>query len=200
MARITDAGMRSPARGVGEVVGRAGRAALPDIGAEATSTIGRPMARHADSVLASNRRARHEYAILDVLEAGIVLHGSEVKSVRAGNVQIAEAWAHVMHGEMWLEGMHVGAYEHAHGVGAHEPVQPRKLLMHKAEIRRLAERVATERLALVPLALRLRAGRVKVDLALAKGRQKADRRQAIREKETRLEMRRAARTRGRERE
>ncbi|MFM9085895.1 MAG: SsrA-binding protein SmpB [Acidimicrobiia bacterium] len=158
------------------------------------------MARHADSVLASNRRARHEYAILDVIEAGIVLHGSEVKSVRAGNVQIAEAWAHVIRGEMWLEGMHVGAYEHAHGVGAHEPVHPRKLLMHKAEIRRVADRVATERLALVPLALRLKGGRVKVELGLAKGRQKADRRQAIREKETRLEMRRAARTRGRERE
>jgi SsrA-binding protein len=143
------------------------------------------------TVLASNRRARHEYTILDVVEAGIVLHGSEVKSVRSGEVQIAEAFAHLSHGEMWLENMHVSTYKFSHGMGAHEPVRPRKLLLNRTEIRRLAERMAKERLTLVPLDVHLRGGRVKVDLALVKGRKKEDRRAAIAEKESKIEMRRA---------
>lgn len=143
------------------------------------------------TVLASNRRARHDYTILDVVEAGIVLHGSEVKSVREGLVQIAEAYAHMSHGEMWIENMHISAYKFSHGVGAHEPVYPRKLLLNRSEIRRLAERMAKERLTLVPLDVHLRGGRVKIDLALAKGRKKEDRRAAIAEKESKIEMRRA---------
>jgi SsrA-binding protein len=143
------------------------------------------------TVLASNRRARHDYSILDVVEVGIVLHGSEVKSVRGGHVQIAEAYAHVSHGEMWLENMHVATYAFSHGVGAHETVRPRKLLLHRNEIRRLAERMSKERLTLVPLDVHLRGGRVKLDLALAKGRKKEDRRAAIAEKESKIEMRRA---------
>lgn len=144
-----------------------------------------------NTVLASNRRARHDYSILDVVEAGIVLHGSEVKSVRAGDVQIADAYAHLSHGEMWLENMHVSSYKFSHGVGSHEPVRPRKLLLNRNEIRRLAERMAKERLTLVALDVHLREGRVKVDLALAKGRKKEDRRAAIAEKESKIEMRRA---------
>jgi SsrA-binding protein len=144
-----------------------------------------------NTVLASNRRARHDYTILDVVEAGIVLHGSEVKSVRAGDVQIVDAYAHLSHGEMWLENMHVSSYKFSHGVGAHEPVRPRKLLLNRSEIRRLAERMTKERLTLVALDLHLREGRVKVDLALAKGRKKEDRRAAIAEKESKIEMRRA---------
>jgi len=143
------------------------------------------------TVLANNRRARHEFTILDVVEAGIVLHGSEVKSVRAGEVQIADAYAHLSHGEMWLENMHVSTYKFSHGVGAHEPVRPRKLLLNRTEIRRLAERMNKERLTLVVLDVHLRDGRVKVDLALAKGRKKEDRRAAIAEKESKIEMRRA---------
>ena len=96
------------------------------------------------TVLASNRRARHDYTILDVVEAGIVLHGSEVKSVREGLVQIAEAYAHVSRGEMWLENMHISTYKFSHGVGAHEPVYPRKLLLNRSEIRRLSERMNKE--------------------------------------------------------
>jgi SsrA-binding protein len=143
------------------------------------------------TVLASNRRARHEFTILDVVEAGIVLHGSEVKSVRAGEVQIADAYAHLSHGEMWLENMHISTYKFSHGVGAQEPVRARKLLLNRTEIRRLAERMAKERLTLVVLDVHLREGRVKVDLALAKGRKKEDRRAAIAEKESKIEMRRA---------
>ena len=151
------------------------------------------MAKNNDetTVLASNRRARHDYTILDVVEAGIVLHGSEVKSVREGLVQIAESYAHVARGEMWLENMHVAAYKFSHGVGAHDPVRPRKLLLNRNEIRRLAERLAKERLTLVPLDVHLRDGRVKIELALAKGRKKEDRRAAIAEKESKIEMRRA---------
>jgi SsrA-binding protein len=151
------------------------------------------MAKNNDetTVLASNRRARHDYTILDVVEAGIVLHGSEVKSVREGLVQIAESYAHEARGEMWLENMHVSAYKFSHGVGAHDPVRPRKLLLNRNEIRRLAERMAKERLTLVPLDVHLRDGRVKIELALAKGRKKEDRRAAIAEKESKIEMRRA---------
>jgi SsrA-binding protein len=98
-------------------------------------------------------------------------------------VQIAEAYAHVKAGEMWLENMHISPYRFGHGVGAHEPVRPRKLLLHATEIRRLAARVAKERLTLVPLELHLRDGRVKVQLALAKGRAAHDRRAAIAKKE-----------------
>jgi len=111
--------------------------------------------------------------------------------VREGLVQIAESYAHVARGEMWLENMHVAAYKFSHGVGAHDPVRPRKLLLNRNEIRRLAERMAKERLTLVPLDVHLRDGRVKIELALAKGRKKEDRRAAIAEKESKIEMRRA---------
>ena len=142
-------------------------------------------------LIASNRKARHGYSILDVVEAGIVLHGSEVKSLRAGQVQIADAYAHVVRGEMWLEGVHIAPYSFAVGAGSHDPMRPRKLLLHTEQIRRLQERVVKERLTLVALSLHLRKGRVKVELGLAKGRQKADRRQAIAEKESQIEIRRA---------
>jgi len=153
-------------------------------------------------LLASNRKARHDYDVIDVVEAGIVLLGSEVKSIRSGEVQIADAYAHASNGEMWLDGMHIGAYAFANGSDAayafangsdaHDPTRRRKLLMHKEQIRRLQDRIAQERLTLVPLELRLSKGKVKVELALAKGRQKADRRQAIAKKESELEMRREA--------
>ena len=142
-------------------------------------------------LIASNRKARHGYSILDVVEAGIVLHGSEVKSLRAGQVQIADAYAHIVRGEMWLEGVHIAPYSFAVGAGSHDPMRPRKLLLHAEQIRRLQERVVKERLTLVALSLHLRKGRVKVELGLAKGRQKADRRQAIAEKESQIEIRRA---------
>ena len=142
-------------------------------------------------LIASNRKARHAYTILDVVEAGIVLLGSEVKSLRAGQVQIADAYAHIVRGEMWLEGVNIAPYSYAVGAGSHDPMRPRKLLLHSEQIRRLQERVAKERLTLVALSLQLRKGRVKVELGLAKGRQKADRREAIAEKESQIEIRRA---------
>jgi SsrA-binding protein len=149
------------------------------------------MASPTTATLASNRRARHDYSVLDVVEAGIVLHGSEVKSLRLGQVQIADAFARVIDGEVWLDGVHIPPYKFANGVGAHDPDRARKLLLRRDEIDRLASRVARERLSLVPLAFRLVDGRVKVDLALAKGRKREDKRQAIAERETEREMRRS---------
>ena len=142
------------------------------------------------SVLASNRKARHDFTIIDVVEAGIVLLGSEVKSLRTGQVQLADAYARVIDGEVWLEGVHIAPYQFAVGVGAHDPDRPRKLLLHSAEIRRFRERIMKERLTLVPLSLILRDGKVKVELALAQGRTKGDKRNAIAERDVKREIQR----------
>lgn len=149
------------------------------------------MAANPNIILASNRKARHDYEILDVVEAGIVLLGSEVKSLRAGQVQLVDAYARVLDGEMWLDGVHISPYQFAVGVGSHDPSRPRKLLLHRSEISRLNERVARERLSLVPLALKMVDGKVKVELALARGRRKGDKRQALAEKDVKMEMQRA---------
>ncbi|MFM8600852.1 MAG: SsrA-binding protein SmpB [Actinomycetota bacterium] len=149
------------------------------------------MAKAPNAVLASNRKARHDYSILDVVEAGIVLHGSEVKSLRGGQVQIADAYARVIDGEVWLDGVHIAPYQFAVGVGAHDPDRARKLLLHRDEIDRLADRIAKERLSLVPLAFKLVDGRVKVELALARGRKHEDKRQAIAERDSKREIQRA---------
>ncbi len=149
------------------------------------------MAQAPNTTLASNRKARHDYEILDVVEAGIVLLGSEVKSLRAGQVQLVDAYARILDGEMWLDGVHIAPYKFAVGVGAHDPSRPRKLLLHRSEITRLHDRVARERLTLIPLALKMIDGKVKVELALARGRRKGDKRQALAEKDVKREMQRA---------
>lgn len=140
--------------------------------------------------IASNRRARHDYAILDTVEAGIVLTGSEVKSLREGLVQLADAYARVSSDEMWLDGVHISPYAFAQNFGAHDPMRSRKLLLHRDEIDRLGLRVKVEKLTLIPLSLYFRDGRAKVELALAKGRQKADKRQAIAERDAAREVER----------
>jgi len=145
------------------------------------------------TILASNRKARHDYTILDVIEAGIVLVGSEVKSLREGQVQIADAYAHVKADEVWLEGVHIAPYQFAHGVGAHDPARPRKLLLNRGEIERLAARVGQERLALVPLSLYFKDGRAKVELALAKGKNVADKRATIKERDWKRDQQRIMR-------
>jgi SsrA-binding protein len=130
-------------------------------------------------LIASNRAARRNYAITDVLEAGVVLQGSEVKAMREAQVQLSDAFARIRDGEVWLEGVHVAPYAYAHGVGSHAPDRPRKLLLHRDEIRRLKAVIDTERVALVPISLYFRDGRVKVELGVGKGRTKGDKRQAI---------------------
>ncbi len=141
--------------------------------------------------IADNRRARFDYQVLDIVEAGLVLQGSEVKSLRLGQVQLAEAFARWSDGELWLEGVHIAPYQFASGVGAHDPDRRRKLLLHRDEIDRLQARIAQERLALVPLRLYFKDGRAKVELGLAKGRQKGDKRHAIAERDSKREIERA---------
>jgi SsrA-binding protein len=141
-------------------------------------------------LIASNRKARHDYTILDVVEAGIVLQGSEVKSLREGHVQLVDTYARFINGELWIEGMHIAPYQFAHGVGAHDPNRARKLLLNRAELERLSARVGQERLALVPLSLYFKDGRAKVELALAQGRTKGDKRQALAKKDAAREIER----------
>jgi SsrA-binding protein len=131
--------------------------------------------------IAQNRRARHDYDILDEVEAGISLLGSEVKSLREGRVQLVDGFARVDdRDQMWLENVHISPYKFAVGFGAHDPERRRRLLMHRAEIDRLGARIAQEHLSLVPLSMYFNEdGRVKVLLALARGRRKADKRQAL---------------------
>jgi SsrA-binding protein len=149
------------------------------------------MATDGIKIIASNRKARFDYNVLDTVEAGIVLHGSEVKVLRLGHLQIADAYARVINGEMWLDGVHIPPYAFAHGVGAHDPDRARKLLLNATEITKLAARVAQERLSLVPLSFYFKDGRVKVELALAQGRRKGDKRNAMAERDTQREMQKA---------
>ena len=127
----------------------------------------------------ANRRARHDYEILEVFEAGIQLIGSEVKSIRAGQVVMGDAYARVMDGEVWLLGMHIAPYANAQGFGAHDPDRRRKLLLHKREIGELAVAEHEKRLSLIPLRMWFKEGKVKVDLAIARGKKTYDKRHAI---------------------
>jgi len=155
-----------------------------------------PMALPGDKVVASNRKARRDFSVLETVEAGLVLVGSEVKSRREGHVQLADAYARITDGEAWLEGVHIAPYAFARGFGAHEPDRARKLLLRGDEIAHLRARVAQERLTLVPLAIYFRDGRAKVELGLARGRKKGDFRQAMAERDAKME---AARSLGRQR-
>ncbi|MFZ9629128.1 MAG: SsrA-binding protein SmpB [Ilumatobacteraceae bacterium] len=143
------------------------------------------------TIIASNRKARHDYAIIDTVEAGIVLTGSEVKALREGHAQIADSFARVIRGQVWLDGLHIPPYKFANGFGAHDPDRARKLLLHAKEIVKLDHQVATEHLSLVPLALYFKDGRVKVELALAKGRKRADKRQSLAERDAKMDIARA---------
>jgi SsrA-binding protein len=147
--------------------------------------------RTGKKVIATNRRARHDYAIVDEIEAGIVLSGSEVKSLREGHVQIADAYARIINGQVWLDGMHIPPYQFAHGVGAHDPNRARKLLLHRREIERIAAEIKREHLTMVPLSLYFNDGRVKVEIGLGRGRKKADKRNAIAERDSQREIQRA---------
>ncbi len=141
-------------------------------------------------LIASNRVARRNYSIDETIEAGLVLQGSEVKSMRDGQVQLADAYARIRDGEAWLEGVHVAPYSFAVGIGAHEPDRSRKLLLHVDEIRRLKAEIDQERVSIVPLSMYFKNGRVKVELGIGKGRNKGDKRQAIAERDSKREVQR----------
>lgn len=138
----------------------------------------------------SNRRARHDYEILERFETGIVLSGAEVKSLRGGHGSLAEAFARVRDGEVWLEGMHIPPYAQAANKAAYQPTRPRKLLLHRKEIERLLGKAAERGLALVPMRVYFAHGLAKVELGLGRGRRQFEKRQAIAEREHRREMER----------
>jgi SsrA-binding protein len=142
-------------------------------------------------LVASNRRARHDYEVLDTFECGVVLVGSEVKSLRDGKAQLKDSYARVEEGEVWLIGMHIPPYSHAHGADGHDPERRRKLLLHRGEIDELVGRTQQESLTLVPMALYFKDGRAKLELALARGRKRYDKRQAIAERDAKREAERA---------
>jgi len=145
-----------------------------------------------DRVIATNRRARHEYDILETVEAGLVLRGTEVKALRAAQVTFKDSYATIRNDEAWLVGCHISPY--SHGTDAnHDPERDRKLLLHRREIARLVGKVAERGLTLVPLRLYFKGGRVKAEIGLARGRKLHDKRSAIREREVRREMDKAAR-------
>jgi SsrA-binding protein len=143
-------------------------------------------------VVATNRKARRNYVILDTIEAGLVLRGSEVKSIRDGKVQIGDAFARIDgSGEIWLHNLTIAVYAYSQEHSGHDKVRKRKLLLHAHEIERLRARVDPEHLSLIPLSVYFKDGRAKVELALAKGRKTHDKRQAIAERDANLDLRRA---------
>jgi SsrA-binding protein len=143
-----------------------------------------------EQIVATNRKARHDYAILERFETGIVLTGDEVKSLRGGRASLAEAFARVREGEVWLEGMHIPVYEPGNPK-THLPTRPRKLLLHRREIEQLRDAQQQDRLALVPLRVYFSHGLAKVELALARGKRRHEKRQAIAKREHEREMQRA---------
>jgi SsrA-binding protein len=149
-------------------------------------------------LIARNRRARHDYHIEDTYEAGLVLTGTEVKSLRAGRANLSDGYAHIRDGEVWLEGVHIPEYTMGTWTN-HAARRPRKLLLHRREIGRLTARARESGLTLVPLSLYFSDGKAKVELAVARGKRSYDKRQALakRDAEREMERARAARLRGR---
>ena len=139
--------------------------------------------------VATNRRARHKFELVEKFEAGIVLRGSEVKSLRTGKAQMVDSYAAIDDGEAWLRKLHIPPYEHA-GRENHEPERPRKLLLHRAEIERLIGKTAQKGLTLIPTRIYFKGRRAKVELALARGKEGRDRRRDIAERDVRREVER----------
>ena len=145
--------------------------------------------------VAANRKAFHDYEIIERLEAGISLTGTEIKSLRAGGANLKEAHARPLDGELWLYGAHIAPYAAA-SYQNHEPTRPRRLLLHKAQIRDWVSAMTERGLAVVPLALYLKDGRAKIELGLVRGRRQYDKRQQIAKREAERDIQRALRHRG----
>jgi SsrA-binding protein len=150
----------------------------------------------AQRIIADNRKALHDYHVIDTLEAGLVLLGTEVKAIREGSVNLRDSFARIERGEAWLENVHISPYSHT-GYARHDERRQRKLLLHRHEIQKLTGRVAEKGLTLVPLRMYLKKGRVKVALALVKGKQAHDKRETIRRREIDRETRAAVKARRR---
>ncbi len=155
------------------------------------------MASDAHKAIATNRKVRRDYQVLDKLEAGIELRGTEVKSVRQGNINLAEGYALIEKGgAIVLHGVHVNPYDHGN-VHNHDPARPRRLLLHRREIKRLFGQTAIKGHALIPLRAYFKRGKLKIELGLCKGKQTMDKREDIKRKTADLEARRAMSARGR---
>jgi SsrA-binding protein len=152
------------------------------------------MSKESIKLVARNRKARHQYHILETWEAGLVLKGSEVKALRQGNASLSDSYARIEGGEVWLHNLHIGPYSPARP-DAHEYKRRRKLLLHKQEIRRLIGSVEEAGLTLIPLEVYFRNGVAKLKLALAKGKKHKDRREDIKRREADREMARARKAR-----
>jgi SsrA-binding protein len=147
-------------------------------------------------IVATNRKAKHDYHILDTYEAGIFLRGSEIKSIRAGNISLKEAYVNIEDGrEAWLVSAHVAPYDHASHFN-HDPNRPRKLLLHGSEIRRLWDEVRQKGVTIIPLRVYLKNGMAKVEIAVAKGKKLYDKRASIAERDAEREIERQLRQRG----
>ena len=145
--------------------------------------------------IAVNRKARFNYEILETVEAGLVLQGTEIKSIRAGRANLSDAYARPVNGELWLVNAHIAQYPSGN-INNHDPTRPRKLLLHKDQIRRLSGQVAERGLTIVPLRLYLKRHVAKVELGVARGRRRYDKRRVIIEREREREAREAVRVRG----
>jgi SsrA-binding protein len=147
-----------------------------------------------EKLIVDNRRARHDYHFLEKVEAGIVLTGTEVKSLRDGRASLQQAYADIRDGEAWLVGAHISVYD-AGNIANHDPDRDRKLLLHRREVDTLGAKVNERGLTLVPTRLYFRAGRVKVELALARGKELRDKRRDVARREADREMERALKSR-----
>ncbi len=145
-------------------------------------------------IIARNRRARHEFDLLEKVEAGIVLTGTEVKSLRNGKANLEDAFANIERAEVWLMGVDIPEYEQANRMN-HTPKRPRKLLLHRREIERLRTKAAEKGLTIVPLSLYFKGGLAKVEIAVARGRKLHDKREAIKTREAKRDVQRAIRER-----
>jgi len=153
----------------------------------------KPQSNDGEKIIAVNRRARHDYFIEETCEAGLVLTGSEVKSLRAGKANLKDSHARIERGEAWLANAHISEYGPSAQFG-HEPTRKRKLLLHAREIERLAGKIKEKGLTLIPLRLYFKHGRAKVELGLARGKKLYDKRASIKERETKREVDRAMKT------
>lgn len=152
--------------------------------------------RKAERIIAENRKAMHDYHLLETFEAGVALVGTEVKAIREGRVNLRDSYARIDGGEIWAQGIHIGAYS-SRGYADHEPMRPRKLLLHTHEIRKLIGKVTERGMTLVPVRMYFKNGRVKLAICLAKGKQAHDRRETIKRRETERETRAAIKERQR---
>lgn len=140
-----------------------------------------------EKIIASNRKAFHDYFILDQLEAGIVLTGTEIKAIRQGKVDIKQAYVQIKNNECWVVGMNIGLFDLANRFN-HEPLRTRKLLLHRREISRLSKEVQLQGVTLMPLKVYFKSGRAKVEIAVAKGKKNYDKREALKERDIKREL------------